>query len=132
MAQLVSSSVKEVTMTEKLIHLIDDDPLVRQALTLSLQSAHFKVVNYALASDFIENMDEATEGCVLVDLMMPEMNGAQLEWRIREAGSNLPVIVMTGNANHPDAQSLRARGVTVLEKPFRRDELIEAVESILI
>ncbi|MEM7453496.1 MAG: response regulator [Planctomycetota bacterium] len=109
------------------IHLIDDDRHVRESLCLSLRAEGFLVLEYSHPSEFIARMDSGTQGCVLTDLMMPDIDGVQLLEQVREDGSEIPFIFMTGHSDHPAISSLIEQGLSVLEKPFRREQLLEAV-----
>ena len=119
-------------MEEALVHVVDDDPAVRDSLSLLLQSAGFSARAYDSAASFLAAASDRVAGCVLTDVQMPELNGLELQRRMSELGICLPVIVMTGHADVPIAvEALKAGAVDFLEKPFEEEHLLAAVGSAI-
>jgi two-component system response regulator FixJ len=120
-------------MTEPpMVHIIDDDDAVRDSLALLLGSAGFAVQTYDSAVAFLAVAPGLTAGCVLTDVRMPDVDGLALQGRLNEAGTPLPVIVMTGHGDVPIAvAALKAGAVDFLEKPFDDERLIAAVRAAL-
>lgn len=116
-------------MTEMpIVHVVDDDEPVRQALALLLSSAQFAVRTYPTALKFLEVATGIRTGCVLTDLRMPGLDGLALQRRLSELGLRLPVIVMTGHADVPVAiQALKAGAFDFLEKPFDDEQMLSTV-----
>jgi two-component system response regulator FixJ len=119
-------------MEATLVHVVDDDPAVRDSLSLLLQSAGFSVRAYASAAAFLGAASDRVAGCVLTDVQMPELNGLELQRRMSELGIRLPVIVMTGHGDVPIAvQALKAGALDFLEKPFEEEHLLAAVGNAI-
>jgi two-component system response regulator FixJ len=120
-------------MTEEaLVHVVDDDPSVRDSLALLLESAGFSARAYDSAAAFLRAASDLTAGCVLTDVQMPDLNGLALQRRMIELDIRLPVIVMTGHADVPIAvEALKAGAVDFLEKPFEEEHLLAAVTSAI-
>jgi two-component system response regulator FixJ len=117
---------------EPLVHVVDDDPSVRDSLAVLLGSAGFSVRAYDSALAFLKSASDSAAGCVLTDVQMPELNGLELQRRMSELGIRLPVIVMTGHADVPIAvEALKAGATDFLEKPFEEEHLIEAISSAI-
>src|SRR5215469_9956653 len=115
-----------------LVHVVDDDPSVRDSLGLLLETAGFSVRTYDSALAFLEAASDQTAGCVLTDVQMPELNGLELQRRMIERGIPLPVIVMTGHGDVPVAvEALKAGASDFLEKPFEESHLLAAVDSAM-
>lgn len=112
------------------VYIVDDDPSVRDALTLMLSLRGYRTAIFADAASFLESCQPHWRGCLLVDLRMPGMDGLTLLERLQEADCNLPVIVITG---HGDVQSarraFRSQAVDFLEKPLDYGLLLASIEE---
>ena len=104
---------------ENVVYLVDDDPSVRDALTLLLGLWGHPVVVFADAESFLAAYRADWCGCLLVDIRMPGMDGIALQSHLLEIGCTLPVIVMTGHGSVGTARdAFRAHAVDFLEKPI--------------
>jgi len=99
------------------VHVIDDDEAVRQSLAFLLGAAGIKVQTYESARAFLDVATKVAAGCVITDVRMPDIDGLELLRRLKASAAGLPVIVMTGHGDVPDALSesgllstFRARG----------------------
>lgn len=114
------------------VHVVDDDPAVRDSLSFLLDSAGVGVRTYASAAEFLDEVNLLRHGCVLTDLRMPDIDGLALQRRLAELGSHLPVIVMTGHGDVPIAvQALKTGAADFLEKPFDDEHLLRVVRDAL-
>ncbi|HTI81158.1 MAG TPA: response regulator FixJ [Acetobacteraceae bacterium] len=114
-----------------LIHVVDDDEAVRDSLTVLLEAAGFAVRAYESPTALL-GASLGTIGCVLTDVRMPEMDGLELQRRLREAGRRLPVIVMTGHGDIPIAvEAMKAGAADFLEKPFDDEQLLASVRRAI-
>jgi len=119
-------------MSEPIIHLIDDDEAVRTSLAFLLEMNDLPAKTYASALDFLEVADGLTGGCIVTDVRMPEMNGLDLVRRLKERGSKLPVIVITGHGDVPLAvEAMRAGVIDFIEKPFDDEVLLRSIRMAL-
>jgi len=110
------------------IHIVDDDPAVRDSLAFLLETAGYVVRTHDSAMDFLEMSGDGF-GCVITDVRMPQIDGLELQKRLNERGSRLAVIVMTGHGDVPMAvQALKAGASDFLEKPFNNEALLDAAE----
>ncbi|MEO5740968.1 MAG: response regulator [Vicinamibacterales bacterium] len=111
------------------IFVIDDEEPVRSGLARLLRAIGMHSVTFESAESFLDAYDPVQEGCLLVDIRMPGMSGIDLIEELRRRRIALPAIVMTGHADGPTVQRLRALNtVGFLEKPFRVAELKELLE----
>ena len=115
-------------MTAPVIHVLDDDPGVRRSLDRLLRSVGYEVRLYDSAFALIEAAP-GLSGCILLDVRMPDMDGLEVQERIRDK-SSCPVILMTGHGDVAMAiQAIKAGAVDFLEKPFPEDKLLNAIDS---
>lgn len=115
------------------ILLVDDDPLVRDALSKWFLSEGYRVQPAANASQALEAIQWSQYDLALIDIQMPGMGGIELQGRLREVCPDLAVIIVTGYPSEPTAaQALGFGAVAYLTKPVDLDELsglvAEAIE----
>lgn len=115
-----------------LIRVVDDDPELRRSLGWMLSGAGLAAELYTSAEQFLERDDLQRRGCVLVDVRMPRMDGLELQRHMRQAGSELPVVVMSGHADVPTAvHAMEDGALSFIEKPFTKDELLGVLHRAL-
>jgi two-component system response regulator FixJ len=113
-------------------HIIDDDDALRDSLSFLLSSADIPVATYASAPEFLKALAGLSTGCIVTDIRMPEMSGMELLKHLKETGSPLQVIVMTGHGDVPLAvEAMRLGAADFLEKPFDDEAMIASVRSAL-
>lgn len=116
----------------ELVHVIDDDPAVRDSLSFLLETASLETRVYDSAIAFLEALPEVTSGCVVTDVRMPEMTGIELVRRLKALGFTLPIIMITGHADVPLAvEAMKAGVADFIEKPFNDDILLAAIATAL-
>ncbi len=113
-----------------LVHVVDDDAAFRTAIERRLKQAGYEVATYPSAQHLLDRLPSETEvGCILLDVRIPDLNGTELQDRLRELGSTLPIIFLTG---YPDirltVQTIRAGAEDFLIKPVSSDLLLQAIE----
>jgi two-component system response regulator FixJ len=114
------------------VHVIDDDADVRQSLAFLLSAAGLAVQVHESAVAFLEALPGIQEGCVVTDIRMPGMDGLELQRRLREMKTGLPVIVMTGHGDVPLAvEAMKTGAIDFIEKPFDDEILLSAIRSAL-
>jgi two-component system response regulator FixJ len=119
-------------MDRRVVHVIDDDAAVRDAVGLLLSTEGFKVHTYPSALAFLKTSAAHREGCVVTDMRMPEMSGIELIAKMKEARITNPVVVLTAHADVPLAvEAMKLGAVDLLEKPFEDAALLAAVDAAL-
>lgn len=114
------------------VFIVDDDPSVRDALGLYLGVQDYRVQLFGDAESFLKAYKPTWSGCALIDIRMPNMDGLTLQKRLRELGSALPVIIMTGHGDVGSArEAFRASAVDFLEKPLVQEKLLQAINEAL-
>ncbi len=116
----------------EIVHIIDDDPAIRETLQLLLSAEGFDAKSYASALDFMAAMSPNETGCIVTDVRMPGMTGVELLNEVNERGLTLPFIMISGHADVPLAvHAMKLGAVDLLEKPFCPEALIAAVRKAL-
>ena len=113
----------------KLIHLVDDDDGVRDTLTRLLVSGGYEVLQYASGAELIEAAGKLDEGCILLDISMPEPDGFAVIKVLTERGVDLPVVMMTGSGDLT-LLAWKAGVAGFIPKPFGRSEIISVLDEI--
>jgi len=117
-------------MADDLVHVIDDDPAVRDSLGFLLETADLQPRLYDSALAFLEALPR--EGCVVTDVRMPDMTGLELVRRLKAQDFALPIIMITGHADVPLAvEAMKAGVADFIEKPFDDEVLLSAVHAAL-
>lgn len=122
-----------MTMHDRVVHVVDDDPALRDSLAFMLDTNNLATRLYAGAGDLLDAAATTPlEGCVLTDVRMPDMNGIELVRELRARGVNVPVVVMTGHADVSLAiEAIRAGVQDFIEKPFTDDVLLDALNRAM-
>jgi FixJ family two-component response regulator len=111
------------------VYIVEDDEAVRDSLQLVLQSIGYKVATYDSATRFIECWTPDMAGCLVLDIRMPGMNGMELQRRLNERNSILPIIFVTGHGDVPMAvEAMQQGAIDFVQKPYREQELLEKIE----
>jgi two-component system response regulator FixJ len=119
-------------MSEPCIYIVDDDEMIRRALSFSLGEAGFEVRAYASARQFLAVADDLEPGCVVTDVLMPGMNGVELVEQLKGRQLAHVIVVMSGYADISRVvEAMKAGAADFLQKPFKPADLIEAVRGAL-
>jgi two-component system response regulator FixJ len=116
-------------VSDRTVHLVDDDEAVRRSAGFMLKTSGFQVKSYASGVELLKDR-ELTPGCILLDVRMPEMDGLQVQQALKDRGIGFPVIVMTGHGDvNVAVQAMKAGAVDFIEKPFEKAVLLSAIEE---
>jgi FixJ family two-component response regulator len=112
---------------------VDDDAAFRNALERRLRRAGYAVATYPVAQQLLDRLpDESSPGCILLDVKIPGLSGPELQKRLAELGSTLPIIFLTGHADIPTTvNAIKAGAEDFLAKPVTSDQLLDAIERAL-
>lgn len=110
------------------VFVVDDDDGVRTSLGILLDTAGYRAIPFASATDFLAQYDPAKPGVLLLDMRMPGMTGMELLQQLSSRGAFLPVIFITGHGDVPMAVEAMQKGaVDFIQKPFRDQELLDRI-----
>jgi len=114
---------------KKLIHIVDDEDSVRRSTGYMLKTSGYAVEAWHSGAAFLKDVRSVEEGCVLLDVRMPGVDGLEVQRLMTERGITMPIIIMTGHGDVSIAvQAMKAGAVDFLEKPFEKVVLIDAIE----
>jgi FixJ family two-component response regulator len=116
-----------------LIHVVDDDESFRNTMGRLLRTCGYEVALYESAKQLLEKLpDESALGCILLDVRIPGLSGPELQDRLAERGSTLPIIFLTGHGDIPTSvQAIKAGAEDFLTKPVLKKTLLDAIERAL-
>lgn len=114
------------------VHIIDDDASLREALDSLFRSTGLTARLYESTSAFMEAEIPDEPACIVLDVRLPGMSGLDFQERLAELGVQLPVVLMTGHGDIPmSVRAMKAGAVDFLPKPFRDQEMLDAVTAAL-
>jgi len=121
------------TDVQGIVHVVDDDASFRGAIERRLKIAGYEVVPYPSALQLLERLpDESRPGCILLDVQFPDLSGPDLQDRLTELGSTLPIVFLTGHADVPTTvRTIKAGAEDFLTKPVSSDQLLRAIERAM-
>ncbi len=116
-----------------LVHIVDDDASFRTAMERRLKHAGYEVATYPSALHLLVNLPtESVPSCILLDVRIPGLSGPELQGRLNELGSTLPIIFLTGCADiATTVRTIKAGAADFLIKPVSSDDLLQAVERAI-
>jgi FixJ family two-component response regulator len=118
--------------TRATIFVVDDDMAVRDSLKMLLRSVGQAVETFGSGQEFIDAYSEDRAGCLVLDIRMPGMSGLELQQKLNERHSIMPIIFITGHGDVPMAvEAMQAGAVDFIQKPFRDQDLIDRINQAL-
>ncbi len=114
------------------VHIVDDDEAVRKSLQMLFRTVGIDAVAHVSGDAFVEQFDDSGDGCILLDIRMPGMSGLEVQKQLRERGSNVPIIFITGHGDVPMAvEAMQLGAFDFVQKPFRDQDLMDRVSQAL-
>ena len=114
------------------VYVVDDDEAVRDSLQWLLEGKDYRVRCFESAESFLARYDPREVACLIVDVRMAGMTGLELQDRLLERQSPLPVVFITGHGDVPMAVNTMKKGaLDFIQKPFNEAELVAVVERML-
>jgi FixJ family two-component response regulator len=115
------------------IHVVDDDPSFRVAISRLLKSSGYEVAGYESASCFLRAIENASPGCIVLDVQMPALGGLQLQDELARLARGWPIIFMTGYGDIPTSvRAIKAGAEDFLSKPVSKEALLKAIERAFV
>src|SRR5262245_6513594 len=118
-----------MTEPEAIVFVVDDDESVRESLGGLIRSAGLKVETLASAQQFLDGPRTDAPSCLVLDVHLPGLSGLDLQKRMAEVDIEIPIIFITGRGDVPTSvRAMKAGAVEFLTKPFRDQDLLDAIE----
>jgi two-component system response regulator FixJ len=112
--------------------IVDDDEAIRDSLSVLLETRGFAVQTYASGPDVLGAHQPSWQGCLLLDVRMPGMDGLEVQKELEARENHMPVIIMTAHGDVPLAvRAMKAGAVDFLEKPIEPEQLLSCVRTAL-
>jgi RNA polymerase sigma factor (sigma-70 family) len=110
------------------VYIVDDDQAIRHAMELLMRSVGLDYEIFHSGDEFLDTYDRNCAGCLVLDIRMPGLGGLELQQKLNELGSTLPIIFITGHGDVPMAVEAMQKGaVDFIQKPFRDQELLDRI-----
>lgn len=114
------------------VFIVDDDVRVRRSIQDLLSSVALRSEAFATPQEFLENRPVDCRGCLVLDVRLPGMSGLDVQQGLAQAGMTIPIIFITGHGDIPTSvRAMKSGAVEFLTKPFRPQELLDAVQQAL-
>lgn len=114
-----------------IVFIVDDDPRVRESLSMLLSSFDMQAVTFGSASEYMAYPKPDVASCLVLDLELPDINGLELQSRIAQ-GAHPHIVFVTGHADVPSSvRAMKSGAVDFLTKPFKEADLMRAIDSAL-
>ena len=121
-----------MTEADAIVFVVDDDEPMRKSLQNLIGSVGLRVEAFASAPEFLRSKLTDVPGCLVLDVRLPGLSGLDLQKRMVEAGIEIPIIFITGHGDIPmTVQAMKAGAVEFLTKPFRDQDLLDAIQQAL-
>jgi two-component system response regulator FixJ len=120
-----------MTTENNTIFIVDDNPAMCEALRWLLEAAHFKVEAYNSAQTFLQQYSPTRQGCILLDVRMPDTNGLELQEKLVSQYNPIPIIMITAYGDIPMAvRAIKAGAFDFITKPFEPQELLKKIQTV--
>jgi len=117
---------------EPTVFVVDDDESMREALRSLFRSVKLRVETFGSTADFLRSKLADVASCLVLDVRLPGISGLDFQAELAKANINIPIIFMTGHGDIPmSVQAMKAGAVDFLTKPFRDQDMLDAVAAAL-
>jgi FixJ family two-component response regulator len=114
------------------VFIVDDDARMREAMQRLLRTVGLHSESFATPQDFLRHKLPDNPSCLLLDVRLPGMSGLDVQHKLIEAGAQIPIIFITSHGDIPmTVKAMKSGAVEFLTKPFRDQDLIDAIQQAL-
>ena len=119
-----------MTKAEQVVFVIDDDPSMRTAIKELIEAVGLSCQTFGSGQEFLTAKLPDVPSCLVLDVRLPGLSGLNLQRELAERGTNIPIVFITGHGDIPmSVQAMKAGAVEFLTKPFRDQDLLDAIEQ---
>lgn len=119
-------------MNSPVVHIVDDDASLREALGSLFRSVGLEAQMFASAQEFLQSGRTGAAGCLVLDIRLPGINGLDFQAQLAASGVTMPVVLMSGHGDIPmSVRGMKAGAVDFLTKPFRDQDMLDAVAAAM-
>ncbi len=123
---------KEQSEAQSMVFVIDDDPSVRRSLQNLLRSVRLPAQTFGSTAEFLNAELPDVASCLVLDVRLPGISGLDFQAELAKAKFDIPIIFITGHGDIPmSVRAVKAGAVEFLTKPFRDQELLDAIRIAL-
>jgi FixJ family two-component response regulator len=117
---------------EPTVYLVDDDPGVRRSAKELIESVGLRVQAFASAREFLDSQRPDAPCCLVLDVRLPGVSGLDLQRELAKTADSMPIIFITAHGDIPmSVQAMKAGAVEFLSKPFRDQQLLDAISQAI-
>ena len=114
------------------VFIIDDDRGMREAIQDLVESVGLRAESFATGEEFLKRKRTSDTSCLVLDVRLPQMSGLDFQRRLAESGMQIPIIFVTAHGDVPmSVKALKSGAVEFLTKPFRDQDLLDAIQQAL-
>jgi FixJ family two-component response regulator len=131
-AQSASHVSTAEVIVEPIIHVVDDDRLIRDMLSSLFRSVGLRVLLFESAQEFLQSELEDAPSCLVLDIRLPRLSGFDLQAELAKSNINIPIIFLTGHGDiSTSVRAMKGGAVDFLTKPFHEQEMLDSVAAAL-
>jgi FixJ family two-component response regulator len=121
-----------MTETPDIVFIVDDDASVREALGRLVRSAGLRVEAFASAEAFLNRARTDAPSCLVLDVQLPDLSGLDLQRRMVDAKSEMPIVFITGHGDIPTTvRAMKAGAIEFLTKPLVEGDVLESIRQAI-
>jgi FixJ family two-component response regulator len=126
------SAISDTAPSTGVVFIVDDDLSVRESLTALLRFAGWHVLPFRSAQDFLDYPGQTGAACLVLDVLLPDLNGLDVQKRLVANGAHLPIIFISANGDVPmTVRAMKAGATEFLTKPIDQVSLLDAVAEAI-
>lgn len=124
--------MNEKNQPQQIVYVVDDDELMRVALSYLFQSMNLPVKVFSSANELLKSQLPDIASCLVLDIRLPGVSGLEFQDVLARSGIRIPIIFITGHGDIPmSVKAMKAGAVDFLTKPFRDQDMLDAVTRAL-
>lgn len=121
-----------MTLPDPIVYVVDDDPAICEAIKRLIASVGLRVETFGATRQFLAAKRPDAPACLVLDVRLPDVSGLEFQRELADSHIQIPIIFITGHADIPmSVRAMKAGAVEFLTKPFRGQELLDAIQEAI-